>query len=72
MKLLMTTIAVVVVVGSGKAKQSSNRELKLFDEEPKTFVVNGYSTSFQWSKILQCKLDKYFVGKRVIEVKSAT
>ena len=74
--LLITTIAGVLLVGACaatvSAQQSSNRELKLFDGEPKTFVVNGYSTSFQWPKILQRKLDKYFDGKRVIEVKSAT
>ena len=74
--LLITTIAGVLLVGACaatvSAQQSSNRELKLFDGELKTFVVNGYSTSFQWPKILQRKLDKYFDGKRVIEVKSAT
>lgn len=35
-------------------------------------VVNGYSTSFRWPRILQRKLDKQFGGKRVIEVRSAT
>ncbi|MHC4401561.1 MAG: hypothetical protein ACYTG0_17965 [Planctomycetota bacterium] len=43
----------------------------VLDETPKVFVVNGYSTSFQWPRILQRKLDRYF-GRRVIEVKSAT
>ena len=43
-----------------------------FDGKPRTFVVNGYSTSFHWPAMLQRKLDRYFDGKRVIEVKSAT
>jgi hypothetical protein len=73
--LLLTTIAAVVLVGCAttvSAQQSSNRGLKLFDGEPKALVVNGYSTSFQWPKILQRKLDNYFDGNRVIEVKLAT
>lgn len=43
-----------------------------FDGKPRTFVVNGYSTSFHWPEMLQRKLDRYFDGKQVIEVKSAT
>ena len=74
--LLLTTIAAVVLVevyaATVSAQQSSNRGLKLFDGEPKALVVNGYSTSFQWPKILQRKLDNYFDGNRVIEVKLAT
>jgi thiol-disulfide isomerase/thioredoxin len=42
-----------------------------FDGKPKLIVVNGYSTSFNWPKVLQRKLDRYF-GQRIIEVKSAT
>jgi hypothetical protein len=44
---------------------------KLLDGTAKVFVVNGYSTSRQWPQILQRKLDRYFDGKRVIEVRSA-
>lgn len=50
--------------------QAPPRQLVL-DETPKLFVVNGYSTSFQWPRFLQRKLDRHF-GRRVIEVKSAT
>ena len=74
--LLLTTIAAVLLVevyaATVSAQQSSNRGLKLFDGEPKALVVNGYSTSFQWPKILQRKLDNYFDGNRVIKVKLAT
>ncbi len=51
--------------------KTASARLRLFDGKPKTFVVNGYSTSFHWPKILQRKLDRHF-GKRVIEVRSAT
>jgi len=45
---------------------------RILDERPKLFVVvNGYSTSFQWPRFLQRKLDRHF-GRRIIEVKSAT
>jgi len=44
---------------------------KLFDRTRKVFVINGYSTSRHWPKILQRKLDRYFDGKRVIEVRPA-
>ena len=45
--------------------------LKIFSGAPRLIVVNGYSTSFQWPAMLQRKLDRYFEGKRVIEVKRA-
>jgi hypothetical protein len=44
---------------------------KLFDGTPRIFVVNGYSTSRHWPQILQRKVDRYFDGKRVVEVRSA-
>ncbi len=46
--------------------------MKIFSGRPRLVVVNGYSTSFKWPGILQRKLDKYFDGKRVLEVKRAT
>ena len=54
------------------AQTAEQEKLDWFDGETRTFVVNGYSTSFQWPAVLQRKLDRYFEGKRVIEVKSAT
>ena len=45
---------------------------KILDGQPKTIVVNGYSTSFEWPNVFQRKLDRYFGYKRVIEVKTAT
>ena len=50
---------------------TAQKNLDWFDGKPKTFVVNGYSTSFHWPAILQRKLDKYS-GSRVIDVQSAT
>ncbi|MEM7144489.1 MAG: hypothetical protein AAF591_05105 [Verrucomicrobiota bacterium] len=45
--------------------------LPLFDETPKTIVVNGYSTSRLWPALLQEKLDEHTGGKRILSVKSA-
>lgn len=44
----------------------------IFTGKETLIVVNGYSTSFHWPKVLQRKLDRYHNGKKVIEVKSAT
>lgn len=46
-------------------------EPRLFTGDSRTFVVNGYSTSFDWPEVLQHKLDRYFDGERVIEVAKA-
>ena len=54
--------------GSVHADDPNSREPHLFDGEPRLFVVHGYSTSRQWPQILQHKLDRYFDGRRVIEV----
>jgi hypothetical protein len=62
--LLMSTVAAA-------AQPETAPHQPVLDETPKVFVVNGYSTSFQWPRILQRKLDRYF-GRRVIEVNSAT
>jgi len=61
----------VCVASAAEEKSAPGTTLRLFDGKAKTFVVNGYSTSFHWPKILQRKLDRHF-GKRVIEVRSAT
>ena len=57
-----------IVLATEKQKESQQR---ILDETPKLLVVNGYSTSFQWPRILQRKLDRHF-GRRIIEVTSAT
>ena len=51
---------------------ASKKGFKVFDGMPKRIIVNGYSTSFHWPKILQRKLDRYLKGKRVLEVSSVT
>jgi hypothetical protein len=43
----------------------------VFTGRPTLIVVSGYSTSATWPRILQRKLDRYYGGKRVVEVKSA-
>jgi hypothetical protein len=64
--LLLTGLA----AGHGQSK-AAGRKLKIFDGKPKVIVVNGYSTSFQWPRILQRKLDRYSNGKRLLKVKQA-
>ncbi len=64
--------SVVVASASMASAQDEDRAADWFDGKPRTFVVNGYSTSFQWPELLQRKLDKYFDGQRIIEVKLAT
>jgi acetyl esterase/lipase len=44
----------------------------ILDTRPKTIIVNGYSTSFLWPQILQRKLDRFYSGQKIIEVKKAT
>ncbi len=53
-------------------KQTDRARYRIFDGKKKTIIVNGYSTSFHWPKVLQKKLDLYHGGRRIIEVKSAT
>lgn len=67
-------VAVPLLVAAIGARQAGGAEapLKLLAGEPRLVVVNGYSTSFHWWKILQRKLDRYFEGKRVVEVRPAT
>lgn len=57
---------------SGYRPASAKQNLKIFDGTSKAIVVNGYSTSFRWPALLQNKLDLYFGGKRVLQVKRAT
>jgi hypothetical protein len=67
---MRTTILAIALLSTSPVCAAEN--LKIFDGKAKTVVVNGYSTSFQWPKLLQRKFDRFFDGKRVIEVKSAT
>ncbi|QDT03781.1 EF hand [Rubripirellula lacrimiformis] len=59
-------------VGCASSVRGQDAAPEWFDGKPRTFVVNGYSTSYHWPAMLQRKLDRYFDGKRIIEVKSAT
>jgi len=54
------------------APAASGSALELLNGEDRLIVVNGYSTSFDWPDLLQRKLDRYFEGKRIVEVVSAT
>ena len=69
--LLASHTAIAQSEGAGGAP---GPDLKLFDGEPKIFIVNGYSTSKGddgWPMVLQVKLNRWFDGEQVIEVKRA-
>ncbi len=72
--LAFTCILVEQIIASAFVNQNerTNKKIKIFDGRPKIIIVNGYSTSFHWPIILQQKLDKYFNGKKVLQVKLAT
>ena len=77
--VLLAIVSIICILTSGKSVSAAdeqnrlaNEKLKIFDGKSKIIVVNGYSTSFHWPAILQKKLDRYFDGKRVLTVKSAT
>jgi len=65
------TVICILTAGYGQSKAES-KIIKIFDGRPKVIVVNGYSTSFQWPRILQRKLDRYSNGKRLLKIKQAT
>lgn len=59
-------------VSAGQQGRITSEKPRIFDGKSKVIIVNGYSTSFHWPAILQKKLDRYFDGKHVLTVKSAT
>ena len=67
-------LALAAGIGSRPApgpasRAASQPAVRIFSGRPRLIVVNGYSTSFRWPKLLQAKLDRYFEGRRVIEVR---
>lgn len=69
--ILFAVLSIAVWTASPATAEDASH-LKIFNGEPRLFVVNGYSTSYQWPRILQRKLDRYFDGNRIIEVEPAT
>ena len=65
------TVICVLAASYGQSR-AGGRKLRIFDGKPKVIVVNGYSTSFQWPRMLQRKLDRYSNDKRLLKVKQAT
>ena len=65
------SLVLLITPAINAGERSTPSQQRVLDETPKLIVVNGYSTSFQWPRILQRKLDRHF-GRRVIEVKPAT
>ncbi len=74
-RCLMLALGLAVIAGPVEARADAAKRtsaLRILDGEPKTLVVHGYSTSYHWPTMLQRKLDRYFDGRRVVEVKMAT
>jgi len=69
-RVLLLILALCVVV-YGEGGKSDPAKLRIFDGTAKTIVVNGYSTSFQWPRLLQDKLDRMCNGERILTVKPA-
>jgi hypothetical protein len=72
LRACLLAVIVLAVAGQVHAAGPDDGKLKIFSGKPRLIVVNGYSTSFHWPRILQRKLDRHFNGRRVIEVKTAT
>jgi len=53
------------------AEEGAESKFRILDGKEKSFVVCGYSTSFQWRAMLQEKLDRMTGGKRVYHVLNA-
>lgn len=71
-RFIILIICLLISQLSLSQTQADSKPSQIFSPQPKLIVVNGYSTSFKWPNLLQRKLDQYFEGKRIIEVKSAT
>ena len=73
MLLLFIAGIIFFTTAASTGEDQTDRSIyRIFDRKKKTIIVNGYSTSFNWPKVLQKKLDLYHRGKRIIEVTSAT
>jgi acetyl esterase/lipase len=78
-RLWLLPVSVIVTLSAGRyalsaaySSTQAHRDFKILDDTSKTIIVNGYSTSFRWPQLLQTKLDRYFDGKRLLQVKQAT
>jgi len=70
--VLLISSMVIIACCYSSACEAGEKEFKIFSAQPRLIIVNGYSTSFHWWAFLQHKVDRYFDGKRIIEVKTAT
>ena len=76
--VLLSLAALLIVSGVAPAAaptlaaSAKGKGIRIFDGAEKVLVVNGYSTSFLWPLMLQRKLDRYFAGKRVLQIRDAT
>jgi hypothetical protein len=66
---LLWLVAAWPLAAEEPQSQAGPAPFKIFSGAPRLLIVNGYSTSAHWPDNLQRKLDRYFNGRRVIEVR---
>ncbi len=70
--LLAAAFVAVLCAAAAGAEEPVDTPRRTFDGEPKVLLVNGYSTSFHWPKVLQRKLDRLAGGRSPVRVRTAT
>jgi len=66
------SLCVCLILFTGILSARSSGKLEIFSGEPRLVIVNGYSTSFHWWRILQRKIDRYTGNNHSIEIVGAT
>jgi len=74
-RLIVVTLVLIVVSVSAPAlhaeKTDDRQPAVLLDGREKSFLINGYSTSYAWPTMLQDMLDEHTDGRRVYHVLNA-
>ncbi|MDP6037572.1 MAG: hypothetical protein QGG64_03405 [Candidatus Latescibacteria bacterium] len=65
-------IALVYLIFPNNLLAQEKDSFRIFSDEPRLLIVQGYSTSFHWPHLLKGKLDRHFNGQHQIEIKRAT
>lgn len=71
-RLAFVALAATPIAAGAEQPTERDNQLRIFDGEPKIVIVNGYSTSFHWPKLLAAKLRKYSGGSSPIRIEKAT
>ena len=69
-RILIAIFLILLTIPSTVAEsQAQSSSPELFSGERRVFVTNGYSTTRNWPAILQRKVNRYYEGEQIIEVK---